>query len=391
MKKLVMLVLIILAVSLVSRAQEPVLNFSDAKILAAKSDKPILIEFNAIWAPTCTIFETDVRSDNAIKKALESVVFYQADVEQGDGKRLAKDYKVGVYPSFIIFNAKGEPIDRWFGYDNANFVPTLNDALEDKSTISEMTERFEKEPTVKDAAALGRWHLAFGDCKKAATYYKKAQMLNSEPAVDYSYEIFTGVACGALKKNYSFNEVKLAADEVIRSKNESKWEIYDACQRMITLSLDNNRRELIAGYISGGLDATSDTTQPDLANAHDHLMVIKMLFIDGDTAKAIEYQKASMPDGWQEQAVQLNEFALWCLGAHVDFGEGEAFAQKAVALAHPGKEKALYFDTLADICNALGDHVNAVEYTKKAIAEDPDNEDYTIQLNYYEELANPNK
>jgi tetratricopeptide (TPR) repeat protein len=128
-----------------------------------------------------------------------------------------------------------------------------------------------------------------------------------------------------------------------------------------------------------------------MAGAHDHFMVIKMLFIDGDTAKAIEFQKASMPEGWQDQAIQLNEFALWCLGNYVDLAEGETLAQKAITLAHPGKEKAIYFDTIADICKAQGKLDAAVDYTKKAIAEDPDNEDYPLQLSYYEELANSKK
>ena len=171
-----------------------------------------------------------------------------------------------------------------------------------------------------------------------------------------------------------------------RSKNEKKCEVYDACQRMIALALDNNRKELVPGYIKGGLDATSDTTDPEIASARDQLLVIKMLFIDKDTAKAIEYQKASMPKGWQDQAYQLNEFAQWCLGTHVDLAEGETFAQKAIGLSHPGKEKAIYFDTLADVFHAEGKNAAAVDNTKKAIAEDPDNEDYSLQLTYYEGL-----
>jgi tetratricopeptide (TPR) repeat protein len=391
MKKSTIIVLIILIASMVSRAQEPILNFTDAKASAAKYNKPILVEFYTIWAPACEEFNTSTKSNDAIKKALESVVLYQADMDQGDGKYLARKFKLAVSPSFIIFNANGDPIDRWFGYDDASFAATLNDALEDRSTISEMVERFKKDPTVKDAAALGRWHLAYGDCKKAAMYYQNAQKLNSDPTVDYSYEIFMSIACGFLKKDFTFDQVKQAADEVLRSKNELKWEVYDASQRMVTLSLDNNRRDLIAGYIKGGLDATSDTTNPVMAQSHDQFLVIKMLFIDGDTARAIRYQKASMPEGWQNQAYQLNEFAQWCLGAHVDLAEGESSAQKAISLAHPGREKAIYFDTLADIYHADGNFAAAVDYTKKAITEDPDNEDYPFQLTYYEQLANSKK
>jgi hypothetical protein len=196
------------------------------------------------------------------------------------------------------------------------------------------------------------------------------------------------IACGSLKSEYSFEEVKQAADEVVRSKNEQKWQVYDAYQRMVTLALDNNRKELVSGYIKGGLEATSDTSNPDMANANDQLLATKMLFIDGDTAKAISYKKASMPEGWINQATQLNEFAQWCLGAKVNLSEAATITEKAITLAHPGKEKASYYDTLADICHEEGDNVSAVDYTKKAVAEEPDDEDYTIQLNCYEGLAN---
>ncbi len=369
-------------------AKEAITKYSDIKAQAVKLDKPILIEFYTIWAPTCKDFDAAVQSDDQTKKALGAVVLYPADAEKGDGKSLAKEFKVKVFPSFIIVNAKGEPLDRWFGYDKASFIATLNDALKDKSTIAEMTVRMEKTPTVEDAAALGRWHLAYGDCKVAAKYYQEAQKLNSNPDDDYSYEVFMGKACGSLKNEYSFDDVKLAADEVIRSKNENKWEVYDACQRMVTLVLDNKRNDLLAGYIKGGLDATSDTTSPDMVLAHKQLLVTEMLFVNGDTAKAIEYEKASMPAGWMDQAFQLNQFAQWCLGAHVDLAEGEALAQKAVSLAHPGKEKANYLDTAADIYHAAGNDESAVEFTKKAMAEDPDNEDYLSQLDYYNDLVN---
>ncbi len=369
-------------------AQEAITKYSDIKAQAAKLDKPILIEFYTTWAPTCKDIDAAVQSDDRTKKALEPVVLYTADAEKGDGKSLAKEFKVKVFPSFIIVNAKGEPLDRWFGYDKDSFITTLTDALKDKSTIAEMTARIDKTPTVDDAAALGRWHLAYGDCKIAGKYYQEAQKLNSNPADDYTYEIFMATACGSLKHEYSFDDVKQAADEVIRSKNEKKWEVYDACQRMVTLVLDNKRNDLLAGYITSGLDATSDTTSPDMVLAHKQLLVTEMLFINGDTAKAIEYEKASMPDGWMDQAFQLNEFAQWCLGAHVNLVEGEALAQKAVSLAQPGKQKANYLDTAADIYHAEGNDASAVEYTKKAIAEDPDNEDYASQLDYYDDLVN---
>ena len=207
MKSAVLVSVILLTFAMLGNSQEPTVKYSDIKAQAVKVDKPILIEFSAVWAPTCRDFEAAVQSDSSIGKALEPVVLYQADVEKGDGISLAKEFKVKAYPSFIIVNAKGEPLDRWLGYDKDNFVSILDSALKDKSTISQMEERLEKSPSVDDAAALGRWYLAYGNCKKATKYYQKAQELNSDPEDDYSYEIFLSIACGSLRGEYTFEEV----------------------------------------------------------------------------------------------------------------------------------------------------------------------------------------
>ncbi len=318
-------------------------------------------------------------------------MLFRIDAEKGDGKELAKKWKVNAYPSFILFNSKGEPLDRWLGYEKSFFLKTFTDAIKDQATIDEMVSRMKSKPDVADASALGRWYSAFGDFKKAVEYYTESQKLNSDPSFDYTDEIFEVVADGYLKNIYTFEDVKAAADNVVRSKNETPSEVYEACQRMITLVVDKNQLELLPGYIKGGLQATSDTTKPEMKQGHNEMMIYEALFINKDTTKAVTYKKGSMPDGWTENALQLNEFAWWCFANKVNLPEAETLSKKSVGLAEAGNDKAQCLDTNAEIANALGKPNVAVELTKQAIAQDSTSDYYPKQLDRFEKLVNPQK
>ena len=87
-----------------------------------------------------------------------------------------------------------------------------------------------------------------------------------------------------------------------------------------------------------------------------------------------------------EESDQLNEFAWWCFENRVNLAEAKTLAEKGVALAPAGSEKAAVLDTLAEICNETGDCKQSVELIRKAIAEDPANDYYREQLAKFEEI-----
>ena len=55
--------------------------------------------------------------------------------------------------------------------------------------------------------------------------------------------------------------------------------------------------------------------------------------MDKDKAKALSLKRRSMPEGWMEQAKQLNAFAWWCFENEVDLEEADTLARKGVDLA----------------------------------------------------------
>jgi len=91
------------------------------------------------------------------------VVFFKVDAEKGDGVELAEKFKVPGFPTFVAINSETETIQRWAGYDDADsFIETVAQVVADPTTIDEKIARYETDPTVGDAVALGEYYATSG-------------------------------------------------------------------------------------------------------------------------------------------------------------------------------------------------------------------------------------
>jgi tetratricopeptide (TPR) repeat protein len=326
-----------------------------------------------------------VDSDDDIKTALENVFLYQIDGKKGDGKELAKEFKIRGYPSFVMTNSDGQTLDRWVGYEKDFFIETLNDALEDLSTIEQKLARFDSEPTVRDASVLGRYSNSLGEYKDAVMYYTVAQKMNNDPSRDYAHEIFENTARGMKGEHFTFEDVIRAADDVMDSEDVAPEATIETALSIARLAKENDRLDVIERYIEAGLEVASTGDDPEASRSYNQLMTSKSLYVTGDKEVAVKYKKATMPDGWLEDAGQLNAFCWWCFENLVNLKEAEKLSRKSVELAEPGSQKAMNLDTLAEICNALGNCREAAELIKMAMTEDPESEYYPKQLEKFED------
>jgi tetratricopeptide (TPR) repeat protein len=324
-----------------------------------------------------------VNSNADIQKSLEPVLLYRVDAEKGEGKTLANEYKIKAYPTFILVNKDGQPIDLWLGYDKENFINTLADSRLDLATIDEKKARYEKLPDLRSAVVLGRYSSSMGEYKDAVTYYSMASALTSQ-AGQYKFEIFDNTVSGAAKNIFTYDDAAKAADALLSFPKVDVWSVVQISDKMIGLAKANNKPEDLAKYIQAGLDATTASDNPDIKKYHSNLMVEFALSVKGDTTTAIEYKRASMPEKWQDDANNLNEFAWWCFENKTNLVEAEKLARKSIELAKPGRGKANSYDTLAEIVNAKGNPKEALELSKKAVAEDPTNKYFPTQVTRFE-------
>jgi tetratricopeptide (TPR) repeat protein len=316
-----------------------------------------------------------VNSDADIQKAIESIILYRVNCEKGEGKDIAKEFKVGSYPTFIVANEKGELIDIWLGYLKDEFIGYLSTSLHDLSPIEQKKIAAAKLPTLSGLVTLGRYNSIMGDPKEAVNYYSMARVLSSQ-SYSYESEIFENTVKGFGKKEYTYDDVNKAAESIVNTKGMDLLDKISVVRRMASIANKNEKPADMAHFLQTGLDLTANDTAQEYKQAHAELMVDFSMLVKHDTATAVEYKKATMPDKWRDNANSLNEFAWWCYENKANLEEAETLALKAVGLAAPGTEKANIYDTVAQIKYARGKVIEALENEKKAAVEDPTNTNF---------------
>lgn len=327
-----------------------------------------------------------MNDDADVQASLEPVVLYRLDAEKGEGIEFAKNFKVKGYPTFIMLNSDGEPLDRWIGYTKDYLLTTMESALKNLSPISEKESRFEEKPTIGDAETLGRYSTSLREYKDAVKYYTIAQKINKDKSKDYSFEIFDNTADGVGKEIFTFEQAMKAADAVLASGGASSDDKYGVARGMTYLARKQDNIDIAVPYLEAGIEAVEGSENSDDQKKHARLMVSHSLYISKDLQKAVSFKKKTMPEGWLDDAGDLNGFCWWCFENNVNLEEAEKLSRKSVKLADSGKQKAMFLDTLAEICNASDNCHEAVEIIKMAMAENPDDDYYKEQLERFEKI-----
>ena len=109
-------------------------TLDEAKALAVEQNKPILIDFWAVWCGPCKAFNRDLKEDAEIQEATARFILFKTDAEK-EGKELAKEYSVSGFPTYVVLNSKGETLARWAGYDKELHLEQTGAVLADPTTV----------------------------------------------------------------------------------------------------------------------------------------------------------------------------------------------------------------------------------------------------------------
>ena len=282
-------------------------------------------------------------------------------------------------------NNEAVTLYRWIGYDKEFFLTSLQAGLDDPTTIDEKLERFKVKPDLSTAEALAVFYDSQEDYSKAIKYYNDAASL-SNFVKDYAYEIFTAYYYGLRNDQFSIKELKKSANVALKSKlvndEERAW-LYYYMSNMITKKKDDP--ELI-NFIQSGQNFFIEQNDDNFKRQKKSINILYALYIDKNPEKAIRLKKASLSEGWDEDARGLNDFCWWCFEHEINLDEAEKLIREGVELAEPGGEKAMILDTAAEIVNLKGNPKEAVELTKLAIKESPKRNFYQRQLERFKKL-----
>ena len=289
------------------------------------------------------------------------------------------------YPTFVLTDRRGATIDRWMGYGRAaEFIKSLREATADLTTIDRTRARFATAPTARDAAKLGRVQAASAEYAAAVRSYRQAERLDTDGATDYSVRIFDCLMSASYDSTVADDDLKAAADAVLASKQRRTSDVIGVAMQMRSYAKRQSKTDLMVPYLQAAFEASDGSAEAEVQNARRSLLVDHALYVLGDKERALAARRDLLPEGWAEDADQLNSLAWWCFENNVNLEEAETLARKGVDLAPPGREKAAILDTVAEIRNARGDRKEAVAFTEQAIEQEPKNDYYRKQLERFQ-------
>jgi thioredoxin-related protein len=121
MKKLLILMFVAYAAATTASAQKSIQfqdkTFAELQKAAKEENKMIFIVFSASWCGPCKKMEKEVYTEAQVADFYNShFICAHFDSEKGEGKELAKKYKVRLLPGFLFFSHGGEIELEDFGF-----------------------------------------------------------------------------------------------------------------------------------------------------------------------------------------------------------------------------------------------------------------------------------
>jgi len=105
-------------------------NEASAFAEAAKSKKPMLIDFYGIWCPPCNELDETVFETEGFMTKAKQFVLLKVDADAKGSWKIKDRYKVGGYPTLIFTNSKGDEIYRVVGYRNLKEMLRIMDLVQ---------------------------------------------------------------------------------------------------------------------------------------------------------------------------------------------------------------------------------------------------------------------
>ena len=137
----------LLTILLLSQTAAPELtwqpSFSQAKIVAEKGSKPILVSFHTSWCGWCRKMDRiTFRDPKVIARLATHVVLFSVDAEKDeDGVALAREHRIGSYPTQLLLDGTGSEIGRLSGFkDPLAFVRELDIVMEARLRLTRLLE-----------------------------------------------------------------------------------------------------------------------------------------------------------------------------------------------------------------------------------------------------------
>jgi tetratricopeptide (TPR) repeat protein len=116
------------------------------------------------------------------------------NVDDAATKPISKQYHVGGIPCVIVFDAKGQEVDRIIGYDNdrSAWLKTLLASLYGIDTIDDLQNQYAAKPSLEMAHTLAQKYLDRGDGQNALLWVDKARTQKPDDKTESQLALIQG-------------------------------------------------------------------------------------------------------------------------------------------------------------------------------------------------------
>lgn len=115
--------------------------------LAKEQNKPIFVDVYTDWCPPCKRMDKEVLPLPAVGAAYnKAFINYKLNAEQGEGIKLAKQYEVGAYPTYLYLTPEGVLLARVLDYQEPEiFIAHAHEAVAKnrEQVLAHMDKKFQ--------------------------------------------------------------------------------------------------------------------------------------------------------------------------------------------------------------------------------------------------------
>jgi thioredoxin 1 len=92
-------------------------TWDEALALSEKEGKPIFLDAYASWCGPCKVLKARVFTESSVGEYYNAnFINVKRDMERGEGKQLARKYRVTAYPSLFFIASDGSVVKKAVGY-----------------------------------------------------------------------------------------------------------------------------------------------------------------------------------------------------------------------------------------------------------------------------------
>ena len=138
-------------------------DFESLQKKARRRDQPFVVEFYTSWCGYCKKFDRDVLQSRTVGEYLnDRFIVYKLNAEEEVS--IAKRYGVSGYPTILIFNSKGDVVEKVAGYiGETQFLQLVKSLRAKEKELSLNFDQYKKLAEVLYKEDLKEWKLENAD------------------------------------------------------------------------------------------------------------------------------------------------------------------------------------------------------------------------------------